>query len=268
MAATLECIGIPASSPEQLADLLATWVASTREMHRGGDVSHSLWRDYSGAAVGIHVQKGRFECITPWFTSPDGATRWLVETKEPGIDPECLHCSGADVDVYDDSGNMSTRTAIQWLFFRPYRDWLRTKRRYRIEVAAFAERWKFFGSEAEFATGQKEGDRFSELSLAPNAFLPVGMFGDLRDGGFRARARATFAGRVKTVHVRTNTVSGRKFLQVRVETLPGEIDVVHPLTAELQPKPGMIALVDSWMVGRPVDPPPPPKSLWQRLFKT
>jgi hypothetical protein len=261
MAATLECIGIPAGSPQQLSEWLEKWNASTREMHRGGDVSHSLWRDYSGAAVGMHVKKRKMQCITPWFTSPDGATRWLVESKSPVFDPDCLDCSGADVDVYNDDGQMLTRTAVQWLFFRPYRDWLSTKRRYRIEVAAFAESADFFATDEEFVRAQKEP------VLADRSWLPTGMFGDVKQGGMRARARALFAGRVTHVARRENTVSGVKFFQIRVETLPGEIDVVHPATPDLHPKRGMIALVSAWVVGRPVDPPPPPKSGWTRLFK-
>src|SRR5262245_6823189 len=124
MAATLDCIGISAGSPEQLSEWLSKWAASTREIHRNADVSHSLWRDYSGAAVAIHVQKGRVVCITPWFTSPDGPTKWHVESRGAVIDPDCVDCSGADLDLLDERGELQTRAAVQWLFFRPYRDWL------------------------------------------------------------------------------------------------------------------------------------------------
>ena len=267
MAATLECIGIPAVSPEEINDWLARCVAATREIHRGGDVSHSLWRDYSGAAVGIHLDKGKMECITPWFTSPDGSTKWLVESTGPVLDPQCVDCSGADVDVLDAEGAIRTRAAVQLLFFRPFKDWLATKRRYRIEMAAFAERFEVYNTVEQFEEGCKKSRWLSGLQLAPEAFLPVGMFKDAGQVGLRERARAIFAGTVTKSVKRENSVSGLKFFQVRVATLPGEIDVVHPVTDALRPKPGQVALVSAWLVGRPVDPPPRTKNLLRRMLR-
>lgn len=265
----LACLGFQAGTETEFKDSIMKVVARSREVHRGGGFTHNLWQDKSGAAVGLHLKRGAIDCLTPCFLPLEDATAWYVETQEPAIDPECLDCSGADCNLLEKSGELITRASIQFVFFRPYRNWLSKARRFKLDVAAFAEEFDLYDSEKDFEARHKESSWFAgsdvEFKMAPNCFLPTGMFGDLSEGGMRARARSIFAGKVVRATSRTNTLSGGAFWQLRVESLAGPIDVVHPAKDGFNPAPGQIALIGAWLVGRPVDP-PPERPFWARLF--
>jgi len=78
------------------------------------------------------------------------------------------------------------------------------------------------------------------------------------DGDVNQRARPLITGSVVAVAKPVNALSGRRFLQVRVRTLTGELNIVAPEDAiEAVPSAPAIALADVWLVGRPVEPPPP-----------
>jgi hypothetical protein len=91
------------------------------------------------------------------------------------------------------------------------------------------------------------------------------MLGD--DDDLSQRATARFAGRIRAAALLRNGQTGGTFWRLRVDTLPGTIDVVAAEQAILgEPRVGGHALVDAWLVGRPAVPPPPPsRSIWQRL---
>ncbi|HZL73181.1 MAG TPA: hypothetical protein VFC86_12005 [Planctomycetota bacterium] len=265
MGGNLACLGFAASTPQELNQALAPLIDSARLSHQsGGGFSHLLWRDPSGAAIAIHVRGGAIQCITPFYSPPGGASSWLVESKAALIDPECRDCSGAVCDVLDSEGNQVTRAAIQFLHFRPYAQWLTKPRRYRVDVSAFATELDVFATLADFDKVVSQlpirGPDDVKLSLAPNFFIPVGMFGD--EG---QPSRILFAGSVSTAYLRTNGASGKKFWHLQVDALPGRIDVVHPEREGFYPANGQIALVGAWLVGRPVDP-PPARPFWARLF--
>src|SRR5689334_19165994 len=90
-----------------------------------------------GRLVGT-TSGGRTAVVTPFFVAPGGGTRLSVRTSAPHLDKECAHCSGADCDLVDESGELITRTTIQWAFFEPYRAWLGEAREAALEVVGFA----------------------------------------------------------------------------------------------------------------------------------
>jgi len=197
-----------------------------------------LWTDPRGAALKFHFEDGAVACVTPFFVSPD-PTVWRVGTTIPVRDDGCIHCSGADCDLVDASGEMITRTTVQLLDFASF-DPGRTS---VLEVVAFAHHAVFCRPE-DFAA---ESKKVLSMGMADISFLPVGMFGPLSPVG--ERAISIFAGRVEAVR---SLRCKADFVHVRVRTLPGPIDVVLPEAPEAHI--GQQALVEAWLVARPLLP--------------
>ncbi len=269
MSGHLACLGIAASTPEEMDQSIAPLFKDARWLHRSaGGFTHHLWQDPSGAAIAFHLQRGAIQCMTPFYAPLDAGPPWLASSDGPLLDPGCLDCSGAICDVQSDSETHFTRAAVQFLFFRPYRKWLAKRRRYPIHVTAFATELDVFATHADFekVTSQipLEGPEGVEIRFGENFFIPTGLFGDSDEGGMTSRARALFAGQVTGTFLRTNRATGKKFWHLRIETLPGGIDLVHPEREGFYPARGQLALAGVWLVGRPVDP--PPRGLLSRLL--
>jgi hypothetical protein len=79
------------------------------------------------------------------------------------------------------------------------------------------------------------------------------MFNDGDDVG--QRARALLMGTISEMSKLTNSLTGKRFVRLRVRTLGGELDVVAPEgIVERPPMPSLrpkLALADVWLVGRP-----------------
>lgn len=227
---------------------------------------HRLWTDASGAAIAVHTRADSVECITPWFAPEGGATRLRVRTTAVARDPECMHCSGADVDLIDERGEMVTRACVQWLHFQPWQRLLGEPRELELEVVAFANEASFFATPEEFEAAQAgwfdsdgkgtpQDPQGRPLRFAENAFVPIGMFADHAES-MTERATVMLGGRVESIEHREVEPLGSAFQQVRVRALPGPIDVLlEPGSCEGEPKVGHIAWVQAWLVGRPTAQP-------------
>src|SRR5690349_19230486 len=102
--------------------------------------AHLRWTDPSGASLALHLSgPATIACLTPFFAPPQ-PTRWRVRSSAPSDDAGCADCGGADCDVLDARGELVTCATVQWLHYRPFRDWLTAEREYELEVAAFAHR--------------------------------------------------------------------------------------------------------------------------------
>lgn len=274
----LSAIGFGVSSEEDFQRTVgAALDRAAAPSELGAAAAQYLWfRDASGAALAARIDDGKgIECITPFFAAPDGGTRWRVRTSAPHIDRECLHCSGADCDVlYPSSGEMCTRTALQFLYFEPYRVWLEGERTFEVVIAGFASSLSLCATSDDFE--QAQAGLFGEaepgaprepgkpMRLAEQAFMPHGMFG--AEGNLGARARALLTGSVESVTVARNEISGTQFVHTRLRTLGGPIDIVAPADAVEIPERATLALADCWLVGRPVEAPPPKVGFFRRIF--
>ena len=242
----LDAIGLTADEFEAQFDAIID--LATEEATTAGS-RHLRWLDTSGASMAFHVVGDKIACITPFFDPWVGLSRWQVTTSEAHDNDECAHCGGADCDLLVD-GEMVTRATIQWLHFLPCRDWLAQERTYDLEVVAFAEQLEIHADEEAFRRNATTAT--SGLKLSPEAFIPLGMFGEEAGG---SAPRALLAGRVTSAALLHNPFGG-PFWHLRLESLPGPVDVVAPAHAlEAQPKAGAIALVEAWLVGRPVSGP-------------
>jgi hypothetical protein len=241
-----------------LDSLFDETVQEARAEVRGHLREHLRWRDESGASFAFHLEDKAIACVTPFFEPPGGLSRWRVRTKAALDDGDCAHCGGAECDILDADGELITRSAVQWLHYQPFREWLGQERTYWLEVAAFAHRVELFADEEDFRTSHRSrlGDAREPggepLRIAPEAFLPLGMFESGPDVG--GRATALFSGRVEAASIGKNSAGGGPFWHVRVASLPGPIDVVAAGSEISEaPPPGAIALVEAWLVGRPAE---------------
>ena len=262
-------IGFDGETPEDVQRLVAEAVDAAGPVAELGAAGqgHLFWKDDSGAAVAVHLGRAReVTCVTPFFVAPEGGTHWRVRTGQPHLDEECAHCSGADCDVLDPSGELITRAAVQWTFFEPFRAWLARERTYDLQVVAFASALSLCATSEELdhaqaaLFGEAEPGAPAEpgkpMRLAEEAFLPYGAFQD--EGSMTGRARAMLTGRVQSATPRTNGLTGRPFLHLRLLTLGGPLDVVAPVPPPTATPP-TLALADVWLVGRPAEPPPMPE---------
>jgi hypothetical protein len=276
----LSAIGFDVSSEDDFQRIVgAALDRAVPPSELGASAAHYLWfRDASGAALAGRVNaRKELECLTPFFAAPDGGTRWRVRTGAPHLDRQCLHCSGADCDVIDaSSGEMCTRTALQFLFFEPYQAWLNEERAFEVVIVGFASSLSLCATADDFERAQATlfGDAEpgvprepgKPMRLADEAFMPHGMFD--AEGHLGARARALLTGSVESVTVARNEIAGSSFVHTRVRTLGGPIDIVAPADGLEVPERATLAIADCWLVGHPVDaPPPPPKpGLFRRIF--
>lgn len=261
MASNFECIGMAFPDAEAFEEYLGALAQeATRQLAPTSRWEHRRWVDPSGASVTFHLENGNIDCLTPFFDPPDGLTRWRVRTSGAHL-ASCRHCSGADCDLLDEQGEMVTRAGVQWLNFAPYERWLRTERTYELEVVGFAHEARFFDTPEQFEAAQSEavGDApvtpdGKPLRFAENAFLPTGMFAS-PDADFESSADVF--GRVMSVERRVNAGTGGAFYRIRVEALPGLLDVVVPPLGDddAAPRVGQQAWLGVWLVGRPVPQP-------------
>jgi len=274
----LSAIGFIASTEEEFESTIFQALERATEPTELGAWAkrHAWFIDPSGAAIAAHLDGEQIGCVTPFFVPADGGTRWWVHTEAPHIDGSCADCSGADCDILDDAaGEMVTRSAVQWLYFDAYRDWLSDSRRFELQVAGFASTLSLCSTDDEWEAAQaamfggthKPGEVIENgdpIRLADEAFLSHGMFEN--DGQLGSRARALVTGRVESLAHPTNELTGERFTWARIRSMCGLLDIVASFETATRPTPGMRALADVWLVGRPIDPPPPPKKRgWLKL---
>lgn len=214
----------------------------------GADL-HTLWRDPSGAALAFHYSDPEsINCVTPFFFPETPARPWRVRTAGPARDEECLDCSGADCDVLDAGGELVTRTAVQWLCFRPVENWEAT---WDLRVVAFAADLALYPDVESFEASPhaRMGPDPDSPTWAWNCFLPIGLFGE--SPRLIDRATAILGGKVTASDRRRNGATGVGFTHLRIESCVGEVDVV---TGDLvDPAPGSVAFVQAWLVGVPAE---------------
>jgi hypothetical protein len=230
-------IGIAAADLPRLVDQA---IAVATDLH------HVVWRDSSGATFYVHLDGDEVLCLTPFFAASAPAL-WRVRTHAPIFDAECIHCGGADCDVLAADGSMVTRATVQWTEFREAIEWLRVERTFDLAVVVFAHQATFADSPGELAAHRRSA--LGDLHLAETAFVPVGMLGP--SDQVRRRASAIVTGRTEKVTWYVGN-AGRSFVHLRMRSVQGIVDVVLDETLGRGAIGGRYAMIDGWLVGRPV----------------
>jgi hypothetical protein len=90
-----------------------------------------------------------------------------------------------------------------------------------VNVAAFAHDLQAYANEKDYLAARKEG-----WHLAPQSFIPSGLFNPDGSPMDPPQAHAIFTGKVLQTAKLSNPVTGKPFHWAMVRTLGGEIDVV------------------------------------------
>jgi len=115
-----------------------------------------------------------------------------------------------------------------------------------MQVTAFANELAVFESEDVFAEAQQERSR-----MAPESFLPTGLFADSGHAANTPEAHAVFSGHVTTFERRSNGETNRDFYAMTVSTFGGTYDVVAaPSIVPTAPSVGSIVRGSFWLTGR------------------
>src|SRR6185295_14057521 len=254
MAGHFACIGIPASSAEEMNRALGPLMeaAAWADLPKGGRMG--LWRDGAGVLVSFHMDRqGSIQCCTPGF---DGDQRQRVRPTGIHKDHECPYCDMLHVEVLGDGDAMVYPLALQVVDIGATRDRIPMKSPVTMKIAAFAEEIAVWADDAAYGASQAKEPKFSSESL-----IPSGLFGPA------PHPHAMLTGHVVAASMKRHEAP---FIHMAVRTFGGTYDVLAPVDLlPRPPAPGSVIQGSFWMVGRVVEglqAAPPPKKKRFGLF--
>jgi hypothetical protein len=130
----------------------------------------------------------------------------------------------------------------------------------KIQLSAFAHAIDLYENEKEF-----EEQRVVKMSS--KSFIPSGLFSSNEGNKTSPDTTGIFVGEVKEAQIKINSLSGKKFYWMLVETFGGEIDIVATISQiAKEPQKGNIVSGKFWLTGRILELPPKEKGFFQKLF--
>lgn len=224
MAGHFECLGF--EGQEEVMHVIEQTVREGDGEQRRDGGFRFVWREDDGARVVVNTSEaGDVLCATPSFSSE---SRIGVSVNGIGRDPECGFCSRLFVEVLEE-GEMAYPLAVQAEDMEPTSD-VAAPARSELGIAAFAEEIEVWADEAAYAHSTRD----SQVPLAPQSVIPVGLFGPGQENRrwFRRTkkeppaARALITGIVQQARLRENSETSRSFSWATVATFGGSYDVV------------------------------------------
>lgn len=258
-------IGFPAEATDDLPRLLAR--ASRRaETFRCSAGRYLRWASPSGAELWIHLDRsGELVSVQPHFV---GASEVPVRVTGAVSHPADSALEGmfhAWADPVAAEGG-EPEGAYPFLFAAPdarLHDGKARPFEVVAQVAAFPHEVVAFESTEAFEAG-----RGGEIGLAPESFIPSGLFLPPDQPDAAPEPMAVFAGRVRSRGEAVNDLTDAPFGWATVDTLGGSFDVVlDPELMDAPPAVGSILAGTFWLSGRlpgAVESAPP--GLLARLF--
>ena len=205
------------------------------------------WSSGCGAELWLQAdRKNRFIGGSPHFSGTSQVQIGLVDRVKRPYDNAL---EGAFRAWADPTPEGPTNGAYPFVFdapdFAAYPDF-KVPSLATAQISAFAEEITVYESQEAFLASQT-----GEHKLAPQSFIPLGLFPDSAQGKESADARAWFAGHVLKSEKRVNDLSGETFIWASVETLGGTYDVVvaSSMMDEL-PVEGSVVSGSFWLSGR------------------
>jgi hypothetical protein len=114
-----------------------------------------------------------------------------------------------------------------------------------ISITAFADKIEVYKDIPTFRE-----TRAVDLKLAVKAFIPIGIFEDSIEAASIETSNALFTGVVKEAELITNSLTGKEFYRISVETLTLTIDVMAEKSKlEHIPEKNNIVQVYAWVIG-------------------
>lgn len=105
-----------------------------------------------------------------------------------------------------------------------------------LQITAFAAEFQLYADDQTFAAAQSD-----RMRLAPEAFVPTGMFADQGDTSAGPSTQAIFSGHVRRARLLQNGLTGNSYYHFLVATFGGAYDVVvDPSLVSERPEEGSV----------------------------
>lgn len=248
-----DCIGFQADSAEDISSLVERILPMSSLMGMGPRGSETYrWEDKSGARIVIEKRGKIIHNVLPSFAGDPGATLTNVVR---------LNDDTSRADVVDDAGEQLTALAVD---LEQRAVIARQVARGRASLTAFVGEATFHADAQAFsqspvslmldpadAVGSPPA-HFLEQGwpwpprMGPQSFVSQGLFSSPAD----ARPIAVLNGLVRGVDLRTNAITGRSFLRIRLETIGFTVDACMPAGDQAEvPQAGQVMAGTVYMVG-------------------
>jgi len=250
MASHLSSIGFPVQNEQDLYSL-AEKVAQKAKPHEVNEGFYLSYQDPSGAAIWLHAdQQRQISGMNPHFVGPSVMTvkivRSLHKEKDHAFEGSYFAWAAPEDEKDHQEG------AYPFLFDAP--DFLRHSQQkfpavLQVQVAAFAHELEIFATEEEFTQVPGDGP-----SMAPESFIPAGLFPAEGTESASPTAHALMSGHVLDAQKRTNQLTGKSFWWLQIQSYAAIYDaVVDPVLLRTDPKPGTIVKGSFWLSGMILD---------------
>jgi hypothetical protein len=229
-----ECIGVASEDEFAAVVQVAVQEGEATPIDGGREI---LWRDAEGASIAVTVGLDEeILCVRPTFSATSRVSASLGALAE---DPECPFCSRLLLEVVDEEGELVYPLAVELERHAPARDPSSAGRQSRLAVSAFAETIESWPSQDAYEAAHPAGivddaEAVPDPALASQSLIPTGLFVDEPRRRFWQRkqvdpvptAHALITGSVRDLEVRTNSITGRDFTWLELETYGSSYDVV------------------------------------------
>jgi hypothetical protein len=235
-------IGFPVQDQDELQALAARAIKSGKHSETASG-SYVQWRERNGAEIWVQLdQDGAVIGVNPHFA---GRSAIRVGLAREVFRPGGSALDGAFYGWVNPTDEKSRDGEYPLVFDSPdflvHRPNLPTV--LGVQISAFAHKVQVYADEKAY---QAAG-----ASLAPEAFIPSGLFTPTMESIEPPNATAVLAGRVVQCSTFTNWITGSKYEWALVHTLGGEVDVViDPDILQTDIHPGNILAGPFWLSGR------------------
>jgi len=242
----LAALGIGSSSEEERQDQVRRILKNSEPHSQRADSMTLRWTDPSGAELWIYVDStGAMKSVQPHFA---GGPTMQLEIQAVVDRPEVSPYDGGFLGLTALGGsNPALGGGFPVVFDSPdfpdKKDCFLTAK-HDVEMAGFALELNVYATEEEFREAQPD---LKPLGIP--AFIPAGMMAEME--GKAPTAHALMVGRVLEAESKTNELTQREFIRVRIDTPAGPIDMaVDPSLTEGLPPKGHIIQAGAWLSGR------------------
>ena len=258
MSSHLECIGVTSEDEFAAVVQVAVQEGEPTPIDGGREI---LWRDAEGASIAVTVGLDEeILCVRPTFSAIPRVNARLGTLAE---DAECPFCSRLLLEVVDEEGELVYPLAVELERHAPTRDPSAAGRQSRLAVSAFAETIESWPSEDAYEAANPAGiaDDAEDPALASQSVIPTGLFVEPRRRFWQRKqvdavptAHALITGIVHDLEVRTNSLTGRDFAWLELETYGSSYDaVVAGTDASSDVSVGAVVQGEFWLIAGVAD---------------
>lgn len=234
MASNMSTLGFDYQEQAEFAEAMSKLAGEAVERLTCRDGEYAIWRSRTGAELWFHLsapgEEGEREILglTPYF---EGRSDNLVNITQAIARPEDNPLEGAFyawMSPEPESGEGAYPIVFDAVDFAAHKE-RELPLLVGVRLAGFARELRAFPSAEAYSASTMAED--GKRGLAPEAFIPMGLFAAASgDGSGQASeapsSTAILTGRVKEHEVLTNEETGQKFVWLLVDSLEGTFDLV------------------------------------------